>query len=482
MKRVAARPVRTGPEYPQFLRRISPLNKALAADISSLLPEGSCTVDDEALLCYGTDATRMEARPEMVVRPPDGDAIPELMKAAGSHGVPVVPRGAGTGLSGGCVPVNGGIVVSTERMRIIKDIDTVNLIAVVDPGVVTARLHDAVEAEGLFYPPDPASFKACTIGGNVAENAGGLRGLKYGVTRDYVMALKVVLPTGGEIRTGSRTIKSVTGYDLTRLMVGSEGTLGFITEAIVKLIPKPETKAGFLASYDTLDAASEAVVAIIRTGIVPSTLEIMDEVTLKAVEQYQPTGGGLDEMGALLLVEVDGSDVDVARQAAKLSDALARTGATEVRRAANPAEQEQLWRARRSSLTALARISPSVVLEDATVPRSEVPAMVRAIRKVADKYGLVIGTFGHAGDGNLHPTIITDLRVPENEKKVHAAVAEIFKAALALGGTLSGEHGIGAAKASFMEDEVGKAGLAAMRAVKDALDPSGIMNPGKIFV
>jgi len=463
------------------VRRNRPLGRTIIDDIATLLPVGSFTTSEEALLCYGTDATRIEARPDVVVRPEDASSIPGVMKAAAAHGTPVVPRGAGTGLSGGCVPVKGGVVLSTERMRGILEIDPVNLIAVVEPGVVTAKLHEAVEAVGLFYPPDPASFRACTIGGNVAENAGGLRGLKYGVTRDYVMALKVVLPTGGEVRTGSRTIKSVTGYDLTRLMVGSEGTLGFITEATLKLIPKPETKAAFLVSYNTLDAASEAVVAIIRAGLIPSTLEIMDDITLKAVEQYQPTGGDLDGAGALLLIEVDGSEPEVARQAGRLHDTLAGTRPAGLRQAADPAEQEQLWKARRSALTALARISPSVVLEDATVPRSEVPAMVRAIRTVALKYGLVIGTFGHAGDGNLHPTIITDLRVPENRKKVHAAVAEIFKAALSLGGTLSGEHGIGVAKSSFMEDEVGKEGLAAMRAVKDALDPRGIMNPGKIF-
>lgn len=457
------------------------MDRKLIDEITSLLPDGAASTSEEALLCYATDATRVEAMPDMVARPGDAACIQGIIKAASAHSVPVVPRGAGTGLSGGCVPVRGGVVVSTERMRGILDIDPVNLIAVVEPGVVTAKLHEAVEAIGLFYPPDPASFKACTIGGNIAENAGGLRGLKYGVTRDYVMALKVVLPTGGEITTGSKTIKSVTGYDMTRLMVGSEGTLGFITEATLKLIPKPETKAAFLASYATLEAASEAVVAIIRAGIIPSTLEIMDDITLKAVEQYQPTGCGLDSAGSLLLIEVDGSAPDVASQAQRLEDTLSKSGASGIRRAKSPAEQEQLWIARRSALTALARISPSVVLEDATVPRSEVPAMVRAIRDIARKYELIIGTFGHAGDGNLHPTIITDLRVADNRERVHAAVAEIFRAALKLGGTLSGEHGIGLAKASFMEDEVGKDGLAAMRAVKDALDPKGIMNPGKIF-
>jgi len=457
------------------------LDKTLAKDLMSVLPEGSVSTLSEDLVCYGTDATRIEATPDAVVRPADAASIARIIGIAAAHGEPVVPRGAGTGLSGGCVPVKGGVVVSTERLRQVKDIDTVNLLAVVEPGVVTARLHEAVEREGLFYPPDPASYRACTIGGNVAENAGGLRGLKYGVTRDYVMALKVVLPSGAEVSLGSRTIKSVTGYDLTRLMVGSEGTLGFITEATLRLIPKPETRAALLAAYKTLEDASEAVVAIIRSGVIPSTLELMDDVTIKAVEAHSPTGGAPD-CGALLLVETDGSEAEVARQAARIEGVLAKTGALELRRASDPTEQEKLWKARRSALTALARVSPSVVLEDATVPRSQIPAMVRAIRSIAEKHGLTIGTFGHAGDGNLHPTIITDLRDKTAARKVHAAASEIFGAALSLGGTLSGEHGIGVAKAIFMEDEVGKAGLAAMRAVKDALDPRGIMNPGKIFV
>jgi len=457
------------------------LDKILIKALTDSLPKGSVSSSPEETLCYGGDATRIYAQPGAVVRPACEDELVEAFRVASAHKTPVVPRGAGTGLSGGCVPVKGGLVISTERMNAVIDIDTVNSLAVVEPGVVTASAHEAVEAVGLFYPPDPASFKACTIGGNVAENAGGLRGLKYGVTRDYVMGLKVMLPTGEVIRTGGKTLKNVTGYDLTRLFVGSEGTLGVILEATLKLIPAPEAKAAFLAGYKTLDDAAQAVVAIIRSGVTPSTLEIMDDVTLRAVEAYQKTGGALAH-GALLLVEVDGAEADVKRQAAKLSDALATTGASEVESATDPARQAALWSARRAALTALARVSPSVILEDATVPRSEIPAMVRAIRGISEKYGLTIGTFGHAGDGNLHPTIITDTRVPENREKVHAAVSEIFAAALKLGGTLSGEHGIGVAKAPFMESEVGKGGLKAMRAIKDALDPEGIMNPGKIFV
>ncbi|MBI5189245.1 MAG: FAD-binding protein [Nitrospirae bacterium] len=457
------------------------MDKDLINDLASILPEGSITAVEEELVCYGSDATRVFARPDVVVRPTDADSIPEVMIVAARHGMPVVPRGAGTGLSGGCVPIKGGIVVSTERLNRIKEIDTIDLVAVVEPGVVTQDIHEAAEAEGLFYPPDPASFKACTIGGNVAENAGGLRGLKYGVTRDYVLSLKVALPGGGVMVAGGRTLKNVTGYDMARLFVGSEGTLGFILEAALKLIPKPETKAAFLTAYDTLEHASEAVVSIVRSGVTPSTLEIMDRVTLDAVEAYRNTGNEVRH-GALLLVEVDGSDVEVRRQADALDAVLGRTAPAELRRATDLAEQAALWAARRSALSALARVSPSVILEDATVPRKQIPAMVRAIEGIAKKYDLKIGTFGHAGDGNLHPTIITDLRIADNRKRVEAAVSDIFDAALALGGTLSGEHGIGLAKSSFMERELGRSGVAVMRAVKDAIDPRGLMNPGKMFL
>ena len=478
-----------------MVRRAS-LVKDLEKELTSLLTPEEVVSSQEALICYGGDSTRLTGTADAVVRPCSAESIRLVMEYAAKEKIPITPRGAGTGLSGGCVPVNGGIVVSTERLNRIIEIDPVDLVAVVEPGVITASLHSAVEARRLFYPPDPGSHAFCTLGGNIAENAGGLRGLKYGVTRDYVMGLDIALPDGRTFKAGSRTRKNVTGYDMVRLFTGSEGTLGFITGATLKLIPLPEAKAGFLASFDTLEEASEAVVLIIKSGITPSTLEIMDSVTLKAVAAYRggmesreqslnapsPFNGGEGGYGALLLIEVDGSKPDVLRQSAKLVDALKFAGVKELRQAKDPLEQEEIWAARRAALTALARISPSVILEDATVPRGEVPAMVRAIRAVADKYGLVIGTFGHAGDGNLHPTIITDLRIEENRGKATAAVGEIFAAALKLGGTLSGEHGIGLMKSSYMESELGAAGLSAMRAVKDALDPQGIMTPGKIFI
>ncbi|HEY3346563.1 MAG TPA: FAD-linked oxidase C-terminal domain-containing protein [Nitrospirota bacterium] len=451
-----------------------------AKDLQNALPEGTVLTGREELLCYGSDSTRAFAMPDAVVRPADATQVRAIMNITKAHGTAVVPRGAGTGLSGGCVPSKGGVVIASERLNRIIEIDPAEQIAVVEPGVVTAELDAAARALGLFYPPDPSSFRSCTIGGNIAENAGGLRGLKYGVTRDFVMALNVILPDGREMRTGSRTVKNATGYDMTRLIVGSEGTLGFITQAVLKLIPLPETKASFLAGFDTLEAAAGAVVAIIKSGVTPSTLEIMDEVTLSAVKDYTKADGL--EYAAMLLIEVDGSGPDVARQSERLTGALAGSGVKELVREDDHARQERLWSARRSALTALARISPSVILEDATVPRRKIPDMVRAIQKAAAEHSLLIGTFGHAGDGNLHPTIITDLRVPENRMRVEAAVEDIFHAAIQLGGTLSGEHGIGIMKAPFLESEIGADSVAAMRAVKDALDPAGTMNPGKIFV
>ncbi len=461
----------------------------LEEKLTSLLSPEEVVTGPEAAVLYGGDSTRVSGRPDAVVRPASAESIRLVMEYAARERVPVTPRGAGSGLSGGCVPAKGGVVVSTERLNRIIDIDTADLIAVVEPGVITASLHSASEALGFFYPPDPGSSAFCTLGGNVAENAGGLRGLKYGVTRDYVMALDIALPDGRTFTAGSRTRKNVTGYDMARLFTGSEGTLGFITKAALRLIPLPEARAGFLAAFDTLEAASGAVLMIIKSGITPSTLEIMDAVTLKAVASYLRANspfdgrgdGGNGAPGALLLIEVDGSEADVVRQSGRLLDALKDSGAKELRQAKDTAEQEEIWAARRAALTALARISPSVILEDATVPRKEIPAMVRAIRNVAEKYCLLIGTFGHAGDGNLHPTIVTDLRVEENKNKVKAAVGEIFDAALSLGGTLSGEHGIGIMKSDYMERELGEAGVSAMRKVKDALDPQGIMNPGKIF-
>ena len=348
------------------------------------------------------------------------------------------------------------------------------------PGVVTAKLAAAVEAQGLFYPPDPGSQAVSTLGGNVAENAGGLRGLKYGVTRDYVMGLDFFDVDGGLVKTGGRTVKCVSGYNLTGLMVASEGTLGVFNEITLKLIPPPAYRKAMMAVFSEMGQASEAVAAIIANRVVPATLEFMDNFTIRAVESYSQAGLPLDA-GALMLVECDGYPGQVEEDAAKVESICKEMGATSIRVARDDAERDKVWEARRAALSALAKVKPTTVLEDATVPRSKIPAMIRALDAISKKYDLTIGTFGHAGDGNLHPTILTDRRNTQEWERVEAAIEEIFEEALALGGTLSGEHGIGTAKCRFMEKETSRATMVYSRRIKSAMDPHNILNPGKII-
>ncbi len=434
----------------------------------------------EDLICYGYDAQYVEHRPEAAVRPGSVEEIIEIIRLANEAEVPVTPRGSGTGLSGGSVPAGGGFVLDVSRLNRILDIDRENLLATVEPGVVTADLHAAVEAVGLMYPPDPGSMKVSTIGGNVAENAGGLRAIKYGVTKDYVMALEGVTPTGEFFTIGARTMKSVSGYDLARLMCGSEGTLGIFTKIVLKLIPLPKARRSVLASFNTCEDAARAVSGIISAGIMPATLEIMDNVTIRAVEDYKKLGLPTDA-GALLLLEVDGAEAQVEEEAASAYAVMEQNGASNIQAAADAAERDRIWEGRRASLAALARVRPTTVLEDATVPRSALAEMVAQINAIAERHSLMIGTFGHAGDGNLHPTILTDERDEDEMARVEKAVDEIFEAALRLGGTVSGEHGIGFSKARYLPHEFGEGAMNMMRAIKQALDPKGILNPGKMF-
>jgi glycolate oxidase len=362
----------------------------------------------------------------------------------------------------------------------IIEINEEDLYAVVQPGVITAKLAAAVESRGLFYPPDPGSQSVSTLGGNVAENAGGLRGLRYGVTRDYVMALEFFDAGGELVKAGARTVKCVTGYNLGGLLVGSEGTLGVFNEIILKLIPMPATHKAMMAVFSEASKASETVSAIIANRIVPVTLEFLDNFTIRAVEDYAHVGLPVDA-AALLLIEVDGHAAQVADEAAKVEELCRRMGAMEIRVAQDSRERDKVWEARRAALSALSRISPTTVLEDATVPRSKVPEMIRAIGEISRKFNLQIGTFGHAGDGNLHPTILTDRRDKEEWGRVEKAIDEIFDQALALGGTLSGEHGIGIAKSKYIEKETGRATVLYSRRIKSALDPKNILNPGKII-
>ena len=434
----------------------------------------------EELYCYGYDATFRSFMPDVVVKPRDRDQVAAIVKLANEKGTPLYPRGAGTGLSGGSLPVKGGIVIVLTDMNRILEIDRENLLAVVQPGVVTAQLHQAAEKEDLFYPPDPASSDACTIGGNIAECAGGPRGFKYGVTRDYVLGLEIVSPTGEVLRVGGKTVKNVSGYDLTRLLVGSEGTLGIITEATLRLIPRPRAVRTLMAVYDDLLKAGESIVKISTSGVIPATLEIMDRLTIQCVTRYS----GCDlpqDAEAILIIEVDGMESAVAQEADIVARVCRETGARKVVAAHKPEEREMIWRARKAVSAALVQIKPTKISEDATVPRSKVPEIIMQLQQIRDKYGINLVIFGHAGDGNLHPNIIADENDPEEMQRVEAAIEEIFQAAVALGGTLSGEHGIGILKAPFMHLEFGPPELGFMRRIKEALDPKGILNPGKIF-
>ncbi|OMP67875.1 glycolate oxidase subunit GlcD [Domibacillus epiphyticus] len=432
-------------------------------------------------LVYSYDATpNFQSMPDAVVAPRNTKDVSEIVTVCLEGKIPIVPRGSGTNLAAGTVPSEGGIVLLFKHMNQILEIDEENLTVTVQPGVITLDMINAVEKRGLFYPPDPSSMKISTIGGNINENSGGLRGLKYGVTRDYVMALEAVLPNGDIIRTGGKLAKDVAGYDLTRLLTGSEGTLAVITEATMKLIPMPETKQTMLALYQSMDAAAKSVSEIIAAKIIPATLEFLDRPTLKAVEDFAKIGLPTD-VEAVLLIEQDGTPENVARDMQKMASICTREQAISVQIAATEAEALALTTARRAALSALARLKPTTILEDATVPRSEIANMVKAINEIAAKHNVTIATFGHAGDGNLHPTCPTDARDHDEMERVEAAFADIFEKAIELGGTITGEHGVGMMKAPYLEWKMGPEGIAIMKAIKQSFDPENIMNPGKIF-
>jgi glycolate oxidase len=432
----------------------------------------------QALLCYSFDATFHQGRPEAVVLPGSAEEVAAIMRLASRHGIPVTPRGAGTGLSGGALP-KGGVALSLTRMNRILEIDTRNMYAVVEPGVITEALQKQADAAGLFYPPDPASSRVSTIGGNIAENAGGPRCFKYGVTRDYVLGLELVLPDGRTLKTGGKTVKNVTGYDLTRLMIGSEGTLGIVTQATLRLVPKPETEIALMAVFPKLENASEAVSAIVARGVTPATVEIMDQLSIRVVENYLKAGLPVDAE-AILIIGVDGFNETVERQAAIVAALAREMGASEVRTARTPEETEAMWRARRSVSTAITTIKPTKVGEDICVPPAQIPEAIRRLQYLRAKLGLNMAVWGHVGDGNLHPNIVADQRDPAEMERVYQALEEMARIALSLGGTLSGEHGIGTLKAPYLEMEVGEVGISVMRAIKRALDPQNILNPGKM--
>ncbi|GGA18892.1 FAD-linked oxidase C-terminal domain-containing protein [Psychrobacillus lasiicapitis] len=432
-------------------------------------------------LAYSYDATaNFQAMPDLVLSPANMGEIQQIVKTCSEYRIPIISRGSGTNLAAGTVPNAGGVILLFNRMNRVLDFDEENLTITVQPGVVTQHINELVEPKGLFYPPDPSSMKISTIGGNVSENSGGLRGLKYGVTRDYVKGLSVVLPNGEILKTGGKLTKDVAGYDLTSLFVGSEGTIGVITEITLGLIPTPQTKQTLLVFYDQLETAAQTVSSIIAAKVVPTTLEFMDKGTIENVEDYMKIGLPTD-CEAMLLIELDGDMQTVGKEMQLVLKICKEHGAKSTQLAQSEEEALQLSTARRVALSVLARKRPTTILEDATVPRSEIANMVKEIQRIADKYNLMIFTFGHAGDGNLHPTCLTDARDKEEMERVEAAFSEIFDSALRLGGTITGEHGVGEMKAPYLEWKIGESGIEVMKGIKQSIDPLNIMNPGKIF-
>lgn len=436
----------------------------------------------EDLAVYSYDGTFAEGAPELVVLPQTTEQTCAVVKLAAEHRIPIIPRGMGSGLAAGSIPVQaGGIVVSFARMNHILEIDEGNSAVRAEAGVVTADLQAEVEKLGLFYPPDPSSIRHSTVGGNIACNAGGARCLKYGVTGNYVLGLTVVLADGSILKTGGKPIKDVTGYNLNALFTSSEGTLGLITEALLRLVAKPRFAKTALAEFDSLTSASRAVNAIIAEGIVPASLELMDQTAIACIEEAMHLGLNTD-VAASLIIETDGSDEQTVMREAESAGRICReNGSRSVKVAKTEAERAGLWKARRSISPSLARKAPNKLGEDITVPRSAIPEIVQQLREISAKHGLPIVIFGHAGDGNLHPNILFDKRKPEEWKKVEQMVREIFAAALAQGGTLSGEHGVGVLKRPYFEQALGPVSVEVQRRIKQALDPLNILNPGKMF-
>ena len=457
------------------------LDQSTLDKLRSVVGSENLLTEKEDLIPYAFDGTAaMKEMPGCVVFAATTGQISDVLKQANDTETPVVTRGSGTGLSGGSVPAADCIVLCTVKMGQILEVDAANLTMTVEPGVTTVQIAEAAEKAGLFYPPDPGSMKISTIGGNVAENSGGLRGLKYGVTRNYVMGMEVVLPDGEVMWLGNKCVKDVAGFSLQDVMIGSEGALGVITKVLLKLIPKPAAKKTMVSTFNAMDAAAQTVSDIIAAQIIPCTLEFLDRTTIHCVEDFAKVGLPLD-CEALLLMETDGHAAAVEEEAAKMEELAKANGAMEVRVARDEAEAVQLATARRSAFSALARLAPTTILEDVTVPRSELAHMIRFVDEVAKKHELKIGTFGHMGDGNLHPTFLTDERNADEIHRVHEAFKEIFDEAIRLGGTITGEHGIGLAKKEFLPKFAGAAQMRVMRELRTALDPKGILNPGKMF-
>lgn len=467
-----------------MLRRASfPRVSAAAADkarslLEQALGPSKVLTDPDACLGYASDESDQEpVLPDAVVLASSAEDIRRALAAANEADVPITPRAAGSGKSGGCVPVTGGIVLSTVGMSAIKEIDRQNLIAVVEPGVILCDLHAAVEAEGFFYPPDPNSLKMCTIGGNIAENAGGPRTFKYGVTREYVLGLEALLVGGTRLCTGRRTVKGVTGYDITALLTGSEGTLGVITEATLRLIAKPPAVATLLALFNDMHACGRAVSAIVAAGLVPRCLELLDAGTLQAVRDR---GVGIDARArAMLLIEVDGDDPACESAMERVGNVCAAEAAIEVLAAQDPAQRDRLWEARRQLSPATRAMARYKISEDVVVPRTRVPDLLVEVDAISESTGVRMLTYGHAGDGNLHVNFLWN--DPDDTSRVEQGLERLFRAVLSMRGTLTGEHGIGTSKSQYLPLEQSPELIELQRGIKRLFDPKDLLNPGKIF-
>ena len=456
------------------------LSENILNELRAIVGDEHLLTSPEALVCYSYDGTFHESLPEAVISPASTEEVSAILRVCNRERVPVIPRGMASGLAAATVPLDGGLILNLVRPNRVLEIDTDNMMATVEAGIITADFQAEVEKLGLFYPPDPSSVRHSTIAGNVACNAGGPRCLKYGITGDYVMALKVVLADGRVMRVGGKAIKNVTGYDLVSLFVGSEGTLGVITEVTVRLIALPEAKRTAQAVFPRLGDAAQAINAVLRGGIVPATLELMDETAINSVEDFMHLGLPRDAE-AILIIETDGDESDAVRDMEVVARICREGGASEVRVAQTPEGSDELWQARRNISGSLGRKRPNKLGEDISVPRSAIPEMIARIKQIAAHRALPIVIFGHAGDGNLHPNILFDKNDPEEWERVQAAVGDLFRAAVEVGGTLSGEHGVGTLKKPYLEMALGPTPINVMRALRQALDPRGILNPGKIF-
>ncbi len=460
------------------------ISSGIFKKLQKIVGKDQITNDPEELVCYSYDASGRSCMPDAVVFPLSCRQISEILKLANVESFSVIPRGSGSGMTGGSLPVCGGLVMALSRMNNIIEIDKENFVAVVEPGVITGDFHRAVESYGLFYPPDPASSSFCTLGGNIGECAGGPKAVKYGVTRDYVLGLEAVTATGEIIHTGVRTAKGVAGYDLTRLIVGSEGTLAVVTKIILKLIPLPEKIATMAVLFNSMEKAAKTVSAIIREAVVPRCIEYMDRASIQCVEEEFKSivpGPDFKKIDAVLLIELDGSRKIIEKDVAELEKFCLGNGAYSVIIAKDENQASRLWKARKSLSPALFKLAPNKINEDIVVPINKIPQMVARLERIQKKTGLVIVSFGHAGDGNIHCNIMYDKRNGRESELAGRAVDELFKYTLELGGTITGEHGVGITKMKYFPIETGKSEIEIMRNIKHVFDPNNILNPEKIF-